>query len=192
MPLGDKLSHANLVELSAVWLRKKHPVVVTEVACCGGEEADAIGFNGILSTIIECKALRSDFLSDNKKLWRQRAEIGLGNYRYYCCPRGLISIHELPENWGLLEVVGGQVFTAHKAKMFSDKASEAPILISVIRRIGKNHPVGVSIRCYTHTTKNRATVSIETDNDDEKTSGFHSPNTSIARNKCHSNLRGPS
>jgi hypothetical protein len=165
MPLCDKLSHANLVELSAVWLRKKHPVVVTEVACCGGEEADAIGFNGILSTIVECKAHRSDFLSDNKKPWRQRTEIGLGDYRYYCCPRGLIGIHELPESWGLLEVVGGRVFTAHKAIKFSNKASEAPILISVIRRIGKNQPVGISIRCYTHATKNRATVSIETEDE---------------------------
>jgi hypothetical protein len=157
------LTHSDLVDSAMRWLRKSCPVVVTELATVG-EEADAIGFKDCISTLVECKASRSDFLADKKKSWRKFPDSALGDYRYYCCPRGLISVSELPDRWGLLEASGSKAFITHKACLFeprSFKRTEISILVSVLRRIGQNPPQGVSIRCYTFETKNRATVSIE-------------------------------
>ncbi|GBQ90079.1 hypothetical protein GCM10007866_16160 [Gluconobacter albidus] len=72
-----------------------------------GESPDAIGYrvsdmiNGG-STIVECKVSRSDFLADRKKPHRQTG--GMGKWRYFMCPEGLISPDELPDKWGLLHV----------------------------------------------------------------------------------------
>ncbi|EEO7295542.1 hypothetical protein G6599_004807, partial [Salmonella enterica] len=50
----------------------------------------------------EVKVSRSDFLRDKHKPHRQRG--GLGDYRYYMCPEGIINISDLPDRWGLLWV----------------------------------------------------------------------------------------
>lgn len=66
---------------------------------------DAIGFRqrGRCSVLIECKTSRSDFLRDQKKPHRQTKTPGLGNVRYYMCPREMIAPNEVPDGWGLLE-----------------------------------------------------------------------------------------
>jgi hypothetical protein len=168
---GSNLSitHNELVERSRRWLSSKgYPIVVTEIACVG-EEPDALGFKNGYSTLIECKASRSDFLSDKKKVWRQIPEKALGYYRYYCAPKGLIAVSELPEGWGLLETSGKwlrQKVGSNGVRGKTDYRVEMYVLMSVIRRLGKiqwgdNALKGVSIQCYTYETKNRATVSIE-------------------------------
>jgi len=50
-----------------------------------------------MSYMIECKATRSDFLSDKTKPFRKKPERGVGNYRYYMTPPNLISADDLPE-----------------------------------------------------------------------------------------------
>jgi hypothetical protein len=91
------------------------------------EIPDAIGWlrSGI-SLLIECKASRGDFLSDAVKPSRRsgkagvsggpepsnaeppikppRKTEGLGAYRFYLAPSGLLHPDELPEGWGLLEL----------------------------------------------------------------------------------------
>ena len=95
------------------------------------EIPDAIGWlrSGV-SILIECKASRGDFLSDADKPSRRvgkgggksgalvRPEPsapepkikppikteGLGSYRFYLAPLGLLHPDELPEGWGLLEL----------------------------------------------------------------------------------------
>lgn len=82
-----------------------------------GEVPDAIGFRSTGhydgSVVIECKTSRSDFLVDLKKNHRQDAwgeEFrddgipGMGKWRYFLAPKGLIKKEELPARWGLLEV----------------------------------------------------------------------------------------
>lgn len=157
-------THSELVELARQWLVKKgFPVVVTEIASVG-EEPDALGFKQGLTTLIECKASRSDFLADSKKFYRQNPEYGLGEYRYYFAPKGLIKVEELPEKWGLIEVGESGVRVTYSAskEQFNRiyKHYDTIILMSVIRRIGQTEPKGVSIRCYVDENKNRATVSI--------------------------------
>lgn len=91
------------------------------------EIPDAIGWlrSGV-SLLVECKASRGDFLSDAVKPSRKagktrgqpnlgsaasepttripRKTEGLGAYRFYLAPSGLLVPEELPEGWGLLEL----------------------------------------------------------------------------------------
>lgn len=162
-------THNELIERSRAWLSGKgYPIVITEIAAVG-EEPDALGFKNGWSTLIECKAHRGDFLADGKKPWRLRPEKALGDDRYYCAPKGLISPEEVPEGWGLLETSGGGLRVKVKPSVASKKSShrnEIYVLMSVIRRIGQSSPKGVSIRCYTYETKNRASVTIDTATED--------------------------
>lgn len=72
------------------------------------ERADAILFNSSASFLIETKISRSDFLADAKKEFRKSPDKGIGIYRYYACPAGLIKPDELPPKWGLIYVYEGR------------------------------------------------------------------------------------
>lgn len=161
--MAEELTHNQLVEYAARWLRNKHPIVVTELATIG-EEADAIGFYRGFTTLVECKVSRGDFLADGRKYFRRLPENGIGDYRYYLASKGLIAVQEIPPSWGLLEIHGARVFMKQKAVCHAsvNRNHEREILISVLQRIGQAPVQGVSIRCYVYDTKNRATVSIET------------------------------
>ena len=157
-------THDDLIRLAAGWLRKRYPLVITELASTS-EEPDAIGFVRGWSAIVECKAMRADFLADRRKWFRMRPGRGMGTYRYYLAPAGVVDADELPDGWGLLRVKNGRVRQARAAKGQARKAiaNEMSLLLSVIRRIGQTAPEGISIRCYTYQTENRATVGIGLD-----------------------------
>jgi len=105
------VTHAKLVDLAVLWLRRyRCGVVLSEQACISGEMPDAIGWKKQChSVLIECKVSRADFLADRDKPFRQKPETGVGSERYYLAPRGLIRREELPAGWGLLEVHGREV-----------------------------------------------------------------------------------
>jgi hypothetical protein len=72
---------------------------------CNSEFPDVIGFGSWgWSVVIECKVSRSDFFSDQNKLFRKERQEGMGSERFYCCPTGLIKKEELPTAWGLIYV----------------------------------------------------------------------------------------
>jgi hypothetical protein len=104
-------AHDNLVALGAKWLKKQgFAVIATEINAVGSrEQADVVAFRSTCSTIIEVKVSRADFLADAKKPERQIGATGLGVYRFYLCPKGLIQPDELPPKWGLLHEDGGKV-----------------------------------------------------------------------------------
>ncbi|WP_407503022.1 hypothetical protein [Xanthomonas euvesicatoria] len=56
--------------------------------------------------LIEVKVSRADFLADARKEHRINPAQGVGKWRYFMCPEGLIDVDELPERWGLLWVSG--------------------------------------------------------------------------------------
>jgi hypothetical protein len=88
--------------------RQGFAVVATEIVVSATkEQADIIGFRSNCSCILEAKASRSDFLADAKK--PHRATGGLGVYRFYIAPPGVIEIEDLPPRWGLLHAVGNEV-----------------------------------------------------------------------------------
>lgn len=154
------ITHEELVKKAAQWLRSRCSIVITEMAS-QREEPDAIGFGGVRTILIECKVTRADFLADLKKP-RHRGLSGMGDHRYYLAPSGLLKPEEIPTGWGLLEVNGRGVSITVKPIQNHDKhyRAEHGLLVSCIRRIGQNAPDGVSVKCYTYRTKNRATLGV--------------------------------
>lgn len=144
--------HERLVAMSGRWLtREGFGVVATETSALGvAEEADAIGFRSICTAVVEAKASRSDFLADSRKPHRSAG--GLGVYRFYMSPIGVIDADDLPAGWGLLHAVGNRVIvvvrppgnlwpaygagTAEWAKFQHqpDERAETRVLYSIARR----------------------------------------------------------
>ncbi len=139
------ISHGELVNRAFQYLRYSLncSVVFKERVGSTSENPDAIGFKMGFSYLIECKASRADFLSDNKKRFRQKHEEGMGDERYFMAPVGMLSPSEMPDGWGLIEVY--EVARKHRpievvkeSKNFygeANKRAEVSYLSSAIRRI---------------------------------------------------------
>jgi hypothetical protein len=101
------VTHAELVKIAERWLlgTRKCAFAFTELACIATSEIpDAIGFRGDGTILVECKTSRADFLSDKKKYFRRRPEEGVGVYRFFMAPEGIIKPEDLPKGWGLVTV----------------------------------------------------------------------------------------
>nr|WP_280971441.1 adenylosuccinate synthase [Cupriavidus gilardii]WDE72680.1 hypothetical protein [Cupriavidus gilardii] len=117
-PAGNEKAHAALCVRAVRWLQltesRQGPGCTIAVSECqaadAGEIPDAIGFRAVghelHSVVIEVKVSRADFLADAKKPHRQDPAAGMGEFRYYLAPAGLIRVDELPPRWGLIEVDG--------------------------------------------------------------------------------------
>jgi len=107
--------HAALTQKGAAWLKKNgFGVVATELTSLGlRERPDVLGFRSSCSAMIEVKVSRADFLADQRK--PERHVGGIGVYRFYLCPEGLIRPEELPLRWGLLYATGRSVTAVVKA-----------------------------------------------------------------------------
>lgn len=112
-----ELTHQNLCALAVEWLQRpssrKGPgclVAVSETQnAISSEIPDAIGwrpysYGGCGATVVEVKVSRADFLADAAKPHRKAPETGMGAYRYYMAPVGVLTEDDLPSRWGLLEV----------------------------------------------------------------------------------------
>lgn len=111
-----------------------------------GEQPDAIGWRSGASILIECKASRSDFLSDRGKRFRADPAMGMGDWRFYFCPPGVILPGDLPEGWGLMYCHEKKVEKVHgvpkgNARWYDErpfrgnKDAENAMLISALRRL---------------------------------------------------------
>ncbi len=142
----NKKSHKELVEIVAKWLKKhKNSAVIPNCPYIAkdlrtntdsGEIPDVIGWNYWTSVLIEVKVSRKDFINDQNKKFRYIPELGMGEFRYYCCPEGLIKEDELPEGWGLLYLNNKNKIDTIKIanKKDSNLMSERTMLLSLIRR----------------------------------------------------------
>lgn len=103
-----ELTHSELVTRAVRWLRRQgcrvilHDPFRTPLA----EQPDALGFREGCSILVEAKASRSDFKADESKPWRTDPSLGMGNWRFFIAPAGLLDGLPLPEGWGLIEVDG--------------------------------------------------------------------------------------
>lgn len=104
------LSHRDLCDIGAKWLRNGSYHNCKSVLIDGGsfhERPDVIGFRyrsrPFGSVLLEAKVSRADFLNDKKKAHRLDGK-GMGKWRYFICPKDMISLSEVPENWGLIYV----------------------------------------------------------------------------------------
>jgi hypothetical protein len=137
------VTHQQVVKKAVSWLRNHEHcgAVVSEVSAylSSNEIADAIGWTSLASTLVECKASRSDFLADREKFSRRFDGKGLGDYRYYMAPKGIIKPEDLPEGWGLVEIGDHSTRVIVKATYRNRDASavrdEISLLVSVLRRI---------------------------------------------------------
>ncbi|HIH2745211.1 TPA: hypothetical protein ACYLN4_000889 [Burkholderia lata] len=101
--------HQQLVTLGERWIKRQgFGVVAAELVTNGtNEQADVVGFRSTCSAVVEAKASRADFLADRKKPHRSAG--GLGVYRFYLCPPGVIELEDLPSGWGLLYADGQRI-----------------------------------------------------------------------------------
>lgn len=103
-------THQDLVVIGARYARNRMlcGIVFQEHKCVTTREiVDVAAYRAGVMINIEAKATRSDFLKDKTKPHRKHPERGVGHYRFYIAPVGLISPEELPPRWGLLEVTDG-------------------------------------------------------------------------------------
>jgi hypothetical protein len=110
------LTHQELCSLAVNWLQRAPgrsgpacQVAFSEAkGGWNGEIPDAIGFRTAAgdegSVVVEVKVSRSDYLADRLKAHRQDGSMGMGLYRYFMAPEGIIDVQELPQRWGLVEV----------------------------------------------------------------------------------------
>lgn len=167
----EKFTHNELIELGRAWCIKPYSacadyghsgcaVVITEIKAntYAMEEPDVLGFCNKGSILIECKASRADFLKDKEKVFRHPAlkEMALGNQRWYLAPLGIIKPDEVPEDWGLLEVLRNRDILYPKIRAAiqeSNKESEINILISVMRRLNAEKDGHIAIMRYVEDLK---------------------------------------
>lgn len=118
-----------------------HKYIAVELVTMGVENPDIWATNGSITTMVEVKTSRADFLNDKKK-WARSKEAEeqnyqMGNYRYYLCPDGIIKEYELPDKWGLL-VYDGKKIKKIKQAEYQRASSEMEMLMitSIMRRCG--------------------------------------------------------
>jgi len=159
------MTHDELVIRAERWLLKSVgcSFCLTELTTSIGEIPDAIGWKFGKSILVECKASRSDFLSDKKKHFRRIPKNGIGKYRFYMCPPGIIKPEELPDKWGLLychdkkiqKVVAPKGNCWHKFPSFEFHFDrEITFLCSALRRV---HLRGDLEKIYNMDTLNELT-----------------------------------
>lgn len=137
------MTHADLVKRADKWLKFNQRCNVIFLEWYGGRQReipDAIGFKkNSKSVLVECKASYSDFKADEEKYFRKRMAYGMGDFRYYMAPPGIIPIEELPKGWGLLEVYDKKVSTKVKSKVFdkgiSSLKNENKLMINALRAV---------------------------------------------------------
>lgn len=133
------LTHQDLVRRAERWLRgtQRCGVVISERVGFNNEMPDAIGWTSRHSILVECKTSRADFLQDQKKSFRRHPEQGMGQFRFYMVPPGLIDADEMPDRWGLLEARPKQVRVILDALSFDKTKTalkEQPLLLAALRR----------------------------------------------------------
>ena len=97
------MTHNELCLLATRFIKRNgYKFAISEMRSATDEIPDAIGFKCGSSMLVECKVSVSDFKADAKKPYRIKQELGMGNYRYYLCPEGLIKPDYLPKGWGLI------------------------------------------------------------------------------------------
>lgn len=151
-----EISHRNICTLAVKWLKRPRGnggagchLAFSETAPAGAKEIpDALGFEHGRSVLVEVKVSRADFLADSCKIFRQKPEEGMGCFRYFMAPQGIIGLHELPKNWGLVEVTTRGSCKVHQGHVLfygyqnqepfrhnKNGAAEVAFLVRMLRRV---------------------------------------------------------
>jgi len=102
------------------------------------EIPDAIGWfgGGKYSIVIEAKTTLTDFGADRQKEFRRVPALGVGRYRYYFTPPGLLEWSFIPDGWGWLECFPSRVKVKHLATLQRayNATREVEMLYAALRR----------------------------------------------------------
>lgn len=139
-------NHNVLVLRAEKWLHAQNCKVVIRdpFRARPEEQPDAIGWRDGISILIEVKVSRADFHADNRKAFRRNPAYGMGDWRFYLCPPGIIQIKDLPVGWGLLYATGKTIRQVHgvppntrwgQPPFEGDKRNENIMLVSALRRL---------------------------------------------------------
>ena len=132
------LTHTALVQRAERWLltARRCSAVITEIGTWSTDEVpDALGFTARHSVLVECKTSRADFFADAKKVFRRDPSRGMGNFRFYLCPAGLINPEEVEAPWGLVYAYPTRVRQVKRADFCeANLKHERAILLSIARR----------------------------------------------------------
>jgi hypothetical protein len=139
-PDGYACSHKEGVKRIAAWLggTKKMGVVMAERVCTASTETpDAVAWSGRgESILVEVKVSRSDFLADKNKIFRRDEDLGVGTWRYFAAPAGILKPEDMPPGWGLLDILQYQVReTVIPEAKTANRVAEVQMLVSAIRRL---------------------------------------------------------
>jgi hypothetical protein len=146
------MTHDDLVKLAERWVRRtqrRYPVILSDVRMNASNEQPDVFAAGVSGTLlIECKTSRADFAADALKPFRRDPSMGVGEARYYCAPRGVLTADDLPDDWGLLEpnVKGTSLGVALRAPRFFAHTvnwrAERTLLVGALQRAtdGDPHP----------------------------------------------------
>lgn len=140
------MTHDELVRRACEWLageNRAHAIVPELFTQAIGESPDVISWKvtrGIVSsTLIECKASRTDFKADFNKPFRRNPALGMGRYRWYFVPHGLVSPGEVPERWGLIWCLPRGIKKVKVAFPYTDDErntlSETVLMVAALRRV---------------------------------------------------------
>ncbi len=137
------MDHKEMVKRAEKWLlntRRCGFVLIELSPWICSEVPDAIGWDNqkARSFLIECKTSRANFLSDAAKPFRKRPRRGMGNFRFYMVPTGLVRPEELPPKGGLLYVYPKIIKVVVQPELHDDPkiaANERPLLCSALRRV---------------------------------------------------------
>ena len=135
------MTHDELIKRGANWLKNnqvsvmRFPIILMEVGSYAKSIPDVIGMNHARTAVIECKASRADYQADQKKMHRHHRN-QLGNHRYYLCPAGMLSPHEVNSGWGLLYYHPHKITIEKESEVFTDtREEEYHVMYSIIRRL---------------------------------------------------------
>ena len=144
------MTHNELVDLSHKFVLKNMSCgfSVKEMKTTCKEIVDVLGFGAWNhSILLEIKTSFADFKRDAKKSFRINPAEGVGKYRFYVCPKNLIQVEDLPDNWGLiwednrkLEIIFNPYCRNPKGNIFDggfkeyNKDAERAIMYSALRR----------------------------------------------------------
>ena len=101
------VSHTALVDLAERWLIRQGCGIVLRDPFHTPyvpEHPDAMGWRlaSDVSILVECKASRADCLADRIKPFRANPDQGIGQWRFYLTPDGVVQVQDMPPRWGLL------------------------------------------------------------------------------------------
>jgi hypothetical protein len=151
--MKEKEAHHLLCLLAARWLNSVESKtnylqptcnwVCVEVGSLSTSTPDVFGWGdgngtGYAGVQIEVKMSHADFLRDKKKKTTLNPQLDFGMLKYYCCPKGVISVNEIPPWCGLLYEDDGRISVIRDANKRDDKclSSEVLVISSAMRRLG--------------------------------------------------------